>query len=648
MGCRHSTPQTRGGAAPRSKLVHVRAAPRAVRDSASSLEAGQHLGRASGSPEWKRLGSGENKNAEEDEDGKKETPDETSSFAARPSTANPPSASRGSAIPVTLKRGVAVAPVTDPFESRADRQGDPMKHPIARATDASPPRTKNASPTRRKINGAASADGATRGTLGLPLRGEFLDDDVDDDDVSSPSSSSSSATSVLLMSTFDGTVSRKETRKEASPASASSDETSSLDALLRETRALLNRTAPGRFGDARGISLRESILGADDAGDVPFEEDFSAKGASRAVSKLVSKTNRSERVPVLEAYDEDLFDFARMKHTRGARRLEYSTSRPNVETRLTEDPTRSGARIRASARANETRGERRFDRPDGKKATTETEKKKSHTFDSSRRKSLAQTQTLQDGATRRRLASAKATLARVEAYGQRVRSRDKVSAAHPARASVPSASSPSRARADADASADRARRLGDVLAEFRARGEKSAETFPDENQPLPSAIGDTDADVDENAARDARTETSVSLSSSPFSRRARFFAGLAPDAPIDARLLKTRSMTAKVPSRDAFASPTVRATPLTSGAPARAVAPMSEKMRRARSALRALQIPGAEPPAPRRARVAAQAERVSSASTFVTATTQRGSAHNAAACAARPASHLGGNRDRYG
>ena len=203
-----------------------------------------------------------------------------------------------------------------------------------------------------------------------------------------------------------------------------------------------------------------------------------------------------------------------------------------------------------------------------------------------------------------------------------------------------------RARADADASADRARRLGDVLAEFRARGEKSAETFPDENQPLPSAIGDTDADVDENAARDARTEASVSLSSSSFSRRARFFAGLDPDAPIDARLL-ARSKSAKV-RRDAFASPTVRATPLTSGAPARAVAPMSEKMRRARSALRALQIPGAEPPAPRRARVAAQAERVSSASTFVTATTQRGSAHNAAACAARPASHLGGNRDRYG
>ena len=527
-----------------------------------------------------------------------------------------------------------------------------MKHPMARATDASPLANEGRAADAPEKTDAASADGATRGTLGLPLRGEFLDDDVVDDDVvdddvSSPSSSSS-ATSVLLMSTFDGTVSRKETRKEASPASASSDETSSLDALLRETRALLNRTAPGRFGDARGLSLRESILGADDAGDAPFEDDFSAKGASRAVSKTVSKTNLSERVPVLEAYDEDLFDFARTKHTRGARRLEYSTSRPNVQTRLTEDPTRSGARIRASARAkkDETCGERRFDRPDGKKATTETEKKKSHTFDSSRRKSLAQTQTLQDGATRRRLAAATATLARVEAYGQIVRYRDKVSAAHPARASVPSLSSPSRARADADASADRARRLGDVLAEFRARGEKSAETFPDENQPLPSAIGDTDADVDENATRDARTEASVSLSSSSFSRRARFFAGLDPDAPIDARLL-ARSKSAKV-RRDAFASPTVRATPLTSGAPARAVAPMSEKMRRARSALRALQIPGAEPPAPRRARVAAQAERVSSASTFVTATTQRGSAHNAAACAARPASHLGGNRDRYG
>jgi hypothetical protein len=137
----------------------------------------------------------------------------------------------------------------------------------------------------------------------------------------------------------------------------------------------------------------------------------------------------------------------------------------------------------------------------------------------------------------------------------------------------------------------------------------------------------------------------MSSSLSSIARRARFFAEFAPDAPIDASL-SARSKTAKV-RRDPFASPTVRATPLTSGAPPRAVAPMSEKMRRARSALRALQIPGAEPPAPRRARVAAQAERVASASTFVTAT-QRGSAHNAAACAARPASHLGGNRDRYG
>ena len=95
-----------------------------------------------------------------------------------------------------------------------------------------------------------------------------------------------------------------------------------------------------------------------------------------------------------------------------------------------------------------------------------------------------------------------------------------------------------------------------------------------------------------------------------------------------------------------FASPTVRATPLTSGAPKRTGDPMSEMMRRARGALRALQIPGAEPAAPRRARVAAQAERVSSAATFVA--TQRVSAPSAAACAARPASHLAGHRDRYG
>jgi hypothetical protein len=93
-----------------------------VRDSASSLEAGQHLGRASGSPDWKRLGSGDD--AEEDEDGKKKRIDETErSFAARPEApANKTSASRGSAIQITLKRGVAVAPVTDRFESSADER----------------------------------------------------------------------------------------------------------------------------------------------------------------------------------------------------------------------------------------------------------------------------------------------------------------------------------------------------------------------------------------------------------------------------------------------------------------------------------------------------------------------------------------------
>ena len=46
---------------------------------------------------------------------------------------------------------------------------------------------------------------------------------------------------------------------------------------------------------------------------------------------------------------------------------------------------------------------------------------------------------------------------------------------------------------------------------------------------------------------------------------------------------------------------------------------MSDKMRRARGALRALQIPGAEPAAPRHARAAAKVERVSPAATFAMA-----------------------------
>ena len=53
MGCRHSTPRTRGGAALRPRLVPVRAASRDVRDSASSLEAGQ-LSAHAGSPDSKR------------------------------------------------------------------------------------------------------------------------------------------------------------------------------------------------------------------------------------------------------------------------------------------------------------------------------------------------------------------------------------------------------------------------------------------------------------------------------------------------------------------------------------------------------------------------------------------------------------------
>ena len=53
MGCRHSTPRTRGGAALRPRLVPVRAASRDVRDSASSLEAGQ-LSAHAGSDDSKR------------------------------------------------------------------------------------------------------------------------------------------------------------------------------------------------------------------------------------------------------------------------------------------------------------------------------------------------------------------------------------------------------------------------------------------------------------------------------------------------------------------------------------------------------------------------------------------------------------------
>ena len=680
MGCRHSTPRTRGGAALRPRLVPVRAASRDVRDSASSLEAGQ-LSAHAGSSDSKRPPR------EDRVDDASEETKRNESFAAKASARRDASALNGThtrRYTARFSRGTPVVPVTDNNVACLSTDGDRRTATETRASDRSS--TSLESGTDESFLGSANdVSDDERGSIDRHDRHDRHD------------RSDTDATSVLFMSTFDGTEAKTRSPEE------SPDE--SLDALLRETRALLNRSAPGRFG-AESRFPRESNTEADDA----------ATGRERIDMR---EKQGSARVPVLEAYDEA---HARRKKTRGGEpsldalrraRLAFSipktasaaTRRTSNDARTAETSRRSSARESAETKAHTKPSPRgvRVPSADGAKGAQGAQgarppfrdvrqsatdfakdfaKSPSPTrgalaapFERVRRRSAERaarasrsgtesrtspchesqtssaSKTLLDGATRRRLAEATATLARVEASR-----REKFSAAHPARAS----SSSSRGQTVSAEAADRARRLGDVLAEYRSvRGSSTIETATfrsDAHRPTVS-----NGVFDENAKENAKRGTSLSS-------RARFFAGTSnfrttsiatsygsierhgheehEDLEDLEKHEKHKEDTTLNACTMPFASPTVRATPLTSGAPKRVVAPMSEKMRLARGALRALQIPGAEPAAPRRARVAAQAERVSSAATFVA--TQRVSAPTAAACAARPASHLVGHRDRYG
>jgi hypothetical protein len=671
--------------------VPVRAASRDVRDSASSLEAGQLSAHA---------GSGDSKRPprEDTVDDASEETKRNESFAAKKnaSARRDASALNGThtrRYTTRFSRGTPVVPVTDDDVACLSTDGDRRTATETRASERSSTSLESLeSGTDEAFLGSANdaSDDDERGSIDRHDRHDRSD------------RSDTDATSVLFMSTFDGT--------EAKTRSPEESPEKSPDALLRETRALLNRSAPGRFG-AESRFPRESNTEADDA----------ATGRERIDTREKQGKQGSVRVPVLEAYDEA---HARRKKTRGGepsldalRRARLAFSIPKTETasaatrrtsndaRTAETSRRSSAResaetkahtkpsqlspcVRGADGAKGAQGAQGARPPfrDVRQSATDFAKTKAASpsprrgalaapFERVRRRSAeraarasrsgtsfaspcheshaAASKTLLDGATRRRLAEATATLARVEASR-----REKFSAAHPARASS------SRGQT-VSASADRARRSGDVLAEYRSvRGSSTIETAPhgnDAHRPTEPRFRVSD----ENAENAENAKHGTSLSS-----RARFFArGTSNFRTIrtiatsygsierhghedleehedleDLEDLEDTTLNATVTMP--FVSPTVRATPLTSGAPKRVVAPMSEKMRRARGALRALQIPGAEPAAPRRARVAAQAERVSSAATFVA--TQRVSAPSAAACAARPASHLVGHRDRYG
>ena len=662
MGCRHL----------------ASAASRDVRDSASSLEAGQ-LSAHAGSPDSKRP-------PREDtvDDASKEAM-RNESFAAKASAKDScASALNGTHTRQTARfsRGTPVVPITDDsVDSVACLSTDRRRTATdARASDDSNHSTSLESGTKRfstrerrsRPPDEAFLDSANDTSEEESLLGSENDELYDGSgSIDRHDRSETDATSVLFMSTFDGTGMVKNESPDESP-----------DALLRVARALLNRSAPCRFG-AESRFPRESNTGADDA----------ATGDERIDTR---EKRGSARVPVLEAYDEA---HARRKKTRGGEpsidaldraRLAFSIpndarvvdtsrrvdmSRESVETKAQQKQTKPSPRARVPS-ADGAKGAQgaqgaRVARPPFRDVRrfsaekTDFAKKKAASpsptrgalaapFERVRRRSAERaarasrsgtssvspchesheshaaaskaSKTLLDDATRRRLAEATATLARVEASR-----REKFSAAHPARASSSHGQTVS-------ASADRARRLGDVLAEYRSvRGSSTIETarMSDTHSRTEPRGGEL---FDENAEN---AESYASLSS-----RARFFAGTSKTS-IATSLDTNRHEKHTMPHTMPFASPTVRATPLTSGAPKRTVAPMSEKMRRARGALRALQIPGAEPAAPRRARVAAQAERVSSAATFVT--TQRVSASSsAAACAARPASHLVGHRERNG
>ena len=462
MGCRHSTPQTRGGAALRPKLVRVRAASRVVRDSASSLEAGQL---SAGSPDSKRL---------EDADAP-ETVEPESLFAARSrdSEKKPSSAANARSARPTVRftRGTPVVPVDD----RADRAGaafltdafGPSRSDDAEASRAADPATEKPAPGASDANDAfqrllrharEGKDDASRQT-----RASTSTDVSDDDDDRALEAETSS---VLFMSAFDGA----ETRRSKEGFETSEE---SLDALLRETRALLRRTAPGRFGTGGSVSSRESTLAEHlDAGVLGLDAT-KTRGEQSELAR-----GDAERVPVLEAFDEE---HARRKKTRGGgfagavapsnealanRRLVLSrpSAAPAVTTHHQSDAART-ARVAAS-------------RSEGHSAASPSATKKNVTlaaaaprpgtvsaaapFERTRRRSAERaarasgpgpshaglarrgsrdSQTSVESATRRRLSMATATLARVEAARREMGA---ASAAHPARASASVGSSADR------------------------------------------------------------------------------------------------------------------------------------------------------------------------------------------------------------
>ena len=270
MGCRQSTSHTRGGAALRPKPTRVRAASRVVRDSASSLESGQRSAET-GSPDVSGL-EAKRENAEATNE-TNETNDARAAFAARskdsrdPEPANPSSvANARSARPAArLARGVPGAPADDRVARPEPKALKALKALKAFRTDP------------------------------------FEASDDDDDETEAETFDAEPASAISASNAFDGTEARRAT------ADVSSRESS--DELLRETRALLNRAASGRVG-TDFASLRESVLGVDDAGGL----DLDARGVFSRETRPDRVGGNAAKVPVLEAFDEEN---APRKETRG-------------------------------------------------------------------------------------------------------------------------------------------------------------------------------------------------------------------------------------------------------------------------------------------------------------------------------------------
>ena len=585
MGCRQSTSHTRGGAALRPKPTRVRAASRVVRDSASSLESGQRSAET-GSPDVSGLeAKRENAEATNETNETNETHETNDAFAARSKDskdsdpANPSSvANARSARPAArLARGVPGAPSDDRV---ARPEPKALKALKAFRTDA-----------------FEASD----------------DDEAPMDETEAETFDAEPASAISASNAFDGTEARRATEDVSSRES--------LDELLRETRALLNRAAPGRVG-TDFASLRESVLGVDDAVGL----DLDARGVFLLETRPDRVGGNAVKVPVLEAFDEEN---APRKKTRGGGFANRAVAPPceALANRRLAVPRPKAALITArQSSAGETRA--RGDRAEGANVSRSTRRALSTSAAASAASPTpttnvtgrtTRTETAPFERTRRRFAERTARVSGSSVASSPPRresraaldggtrrppaaaTRKKGSAARPARASL------SHGRT-VSASAGRARRLEDVLAAYRLRESSVPETFlareacrradlekSDENVPFRHAMRDEDA----SSPSSSRAQSSERCSK----------ARVVTDRVEGAASLRVRSV----------ASPTVRATPLTSGAPKRTVAPMSDKMRRARGALRALQIPGAEPAAPRHARAAAKVERVSPAATFAMA-----------------------------